>query len=539
MRGMKRFASYMAIVVAFYLCVSNNTFADELTIYGSETATDAHFPVYGLYMDTPNARQQFIIPKADIADLEGATIKGLKFYSSNTTTQAWAGNVCVVKMAEVTNAECTTSFISASTTVYTGTLSVSSSQMSITLSNPFDYEGSGNLLIDITVQTKGSYKSCSFYGKKPTNNSACWSTSGSIANVVKFIPRTTFTYEAAAPVSCPKPGSLSGVATTSSSANITWQKTGSETAWNLQYSSNGGTSWTTLNLNTSNVAVSGDNCSYTLTGLSAQTTYQVKVQADCGGGDESAWTSSASFTTLCGVMSLPFEENFSSALSSCWTMTDCTSNTKVISGTFRFAYNSSPYPPQYLITPLLETSGKVVKVEFKYAIYSTNYPEKFQVGYSTTTNDVSAFTFGTETTATNLTPSYKTYSENLPSGVKYVAIKYTSKNMYYFYIDDLTIISVQDCGKPATPTCSNLTGSSVTLNWAANTGVTEYKYLYIDRTVNPSATPDWTSATNITATTVNLTGLTDGHTYDFYVMCACGDVASDAFVPSHLSLARM
>ena len=100
---------------------------------------------------------------------------------------------------------------------------------------------------------------------------------------------------------------------------------------------------------------------------------------------------------------------------------------------FLFAYNSNP--PQYLISPLLEgTTG--VAVSFYYVNYSNDYPETFQVGYSTTTNSPDAFIWNREVTAKDHN-AWHQYKAAFPKGTKYVAVKYTSNDQYYLLLDDL------------------------------------------------------------------------------------------------------
>jgi hypothetical protein len=73
------------------------------------------------------------------------------------------------------------------------------------------------------------------------------------------------------------------------SAVATWTAGGTETAWNVQYKAASATNWTDATATTT---------SYTMNGLTANTQYQVRVQANCGDGNTSDWTSAVTFTTL-------------------------------------------------------------------------------------------------------------------------------------------------------------------------------------------------------------------------------------------------
>ena len=90
---------------------------------------------------------------------------------------------------------------------------------------------------------------------------------------------------------CDVPTGLTVAAATISqnSAVATWTAGGSETTWNVQYKAASATNWTDATATTT---------SYTMNGLTANTQYQVRVQANCGDGNTSDWTSAVTFTTL-------------------------------------------------------------------------------------------------------------------------------------------------------------------------------------------------------------------------------------------------
>jgi len=71
-------------------------------------------------------------------------------------------------------------------------------------------------------------------------------------------------------------------ATSYSSINMSWTAGGTETAWNIEYGAKDFTlgSGTTISANTN---------SYTINNLTANTYYDVYVQADCGSGNTSSW----------------------------------------------------------------------------------------------------------------------------------------------------------------------------------------------------------------------------------------------------------
>lgn len=548
MRGMKRFASYMAIVVAFCLCVSDRVFADELTVAEDGTSTDEHIPYYGFYADGAGVHVQTIYPSTLLGELAGGNITSLKFYSSSNSIN-WSDLEVTISLNNVTAStlpyssyRCYFNTESGSTIVYNGKFAFNNGTFSVALSNIFTYEEGKNLLLDVKVKTKSSsYAHTYFYGISRTEAS-CWTTTSgsSTGSSANFLPKTTFTYSVTGSNTCPKPKDLTKDLVTANNASFSWTAGGSETEW--QYVCLPATS--TVNWNSASVQTTSSTTA-TITGLSATTNYKFYVRAICSEFDQSG-DATSSFTTPCATEVLPFSENFnsiSSGIPNCWDNTEGT-----VSTTYRVAYyatgrsgacvrfdsyyaNNNQY--SFLKTPEIDIFGPA-KLTFW---YKNPKGGDFSVYYSLDGGT-------TKTLLTSGLTGKTAWTEkaiDLPAVcVGDVTFCFKGTSNYgsgdaYIYLDDILVESTVDCGKPATPTCSNLTGTSATLSWTANTGVTEYKYLYIDRTANPSETPDWTSATNITATTVNLTGLTDGHTYDFYVMCACGDVASDACTFTPLS----
>ena len=145
-----------------------------------------------------------------------------------------------------------------------------------------------------------------------------------------------------------------------------------------------------------------------------------------------------------GAGGITITQDFESGLGD-WTMANCHASTGVTEGTssypahdgnycFRFRWTTNP--PQYLISPELEATGEVNVSFFHKNSGGTYYVETFHVGYSTTTNDPAAFTFGEELVAPT---TWTEYTTTLPAGTKYVAIKHTANDQFYLFLDDITI----------------------------------------------------------------------------------------------------
>jgi len=102
------------------------------------------------------------------------------------------------------------------------------------------------------------------------------------------------------------------------------------------------------------------------------------------------------------------------------------------------SYTTASDYNQYLITPELPVTTNALNITFDYASARTNV-EKFRVGHSSTTNAISAFTWGDEETANNELPDFLSYSGSVPAGTKYIAIHYYSSYQYLLFIDNIVI----------------------------------------------------------------------------------------------------
>ncbi len=311
------------------------------------------------------------------------------------------------------------------------------------------------------------------------------------------------------------------------------------------------------------------------------------------------WTGSSnsyivSYRTAEGIIP-SFTEGFENGIGD-WTLRNCASSTGVSTSSsyihsgnasFCFVYNTNP--PQYLISPMLTSVSQGMKLEFYYKNSSTTWPEIFQVGFSSTDNETSSFTFGTEYTASDA--QWHLYSETIPAGTKYICWKLNSNDQMRLCIDDIVVgtmvtagewqtitteneivtltsltsetlyeVVVQgDCGDeglssttdpvsfitdvscpaPTNLIVSDIDGHGATVSWdkiaTQETGDITYNYTWVEH----GGTPDWTlhggmSAfdrwTNEMGPRAFAFGLDPETTYDFYVRRDCGDEGYSAEV---------
>jgi len=88
---------------------------------------------------------------------------------------------------------------------------------------------------------------------------------------------------------CDVPTNLNATATAYNAADVNWTAGGTETSWNLQYKTASATDWGN--------SIEVNATTYHITGLNAETEYQVRVQAVCSDTTSSEWTAPVNFTT--------------------------------------------------------------------------------------------------------------------------------------------------------------------------------------------------------------------------------------------------
>jgi len=226
--------------------------------------------------------------------------------------------------------------------------------------------------------------------------------------------------------------------------------------------------------------------------------------------------------TAMAQKTLPYEYGFEAPLADeGWTVISDKTSTAINStasgihsgaAAFRFYYSTNP--PQYLISPEIDSDDKAVAVEFYYKAHSRNYTESFQVGYSTTTADVESFTWDAEVTTTDT--SWNLYEGLYPVGTKYVAVKYTANDQFYLWLDDFSISSASGCIKPKGLAVTNITATSALVTWNSEGGPGNYNLRY-----KASADEDYTTVEGLSEGTYALEGLTPNTSYAVSVQAVC------------------
>ena len=292
----KKLLSLLLLVVAAF----TTAFAQqELTVYEGEGGTNGYVPTYMGYWDD-FTRSQYVIPAADLAEMNGGTISALTFYTTSQNVPYTSVSTADVYLMEVDYTAISAFEPKANATiVYQGTVSVVANEagdggeMTIDFATPFVY-GGGNLLIGMENTTDAGYKFMYFYGQTVDGASVAGYNSNSLDAVTatqrNFIPKTTFTYTPSGGVVVPKPTNLQVSNLGPNNATLSWTAGGTETLWDVEYKKAADEEWT---------AETATAPTIDLDALANGTEYYARVRANAGDGNTSGWVNTTFTTPLC------------------------------------------------------------------------------------------------------------------------------------------------------------------------------------------------------------------------------------------------
>jgi len=162
------------------------------------TTTNYYSPINGNFSAAANLGGQFVIPAANLTDVQNKVIKKLTFYASTPSDYTFGEAEFDVCIKEVNSATMTSSMYAWDetwTTVYSGTLAITGGKMNIIFNSDYNYNGS-NLLIGIhkTSSDKAGSTWSQFYGNNAGtgNHRSNYSPNGSRQT---FQPKTTIGYQ--------------------------------------------------------------------------------------------------------------------------------------------------------------------------------------------------------------------------------------------------------------------------------------------------------------------------------------------------------
>ena len=431
------------------------------------------------------------------------------------------------------------------TLVYSGDIvAEANSWVDIPFTTQFNYSGNSNLMISF-VRDGSATANVNFYYTSLTNyyRTAYFYVSSSgttYSSGTRSYARANVIFNICTEVpTCPRPTNVTVSNVGETTATVHW--TGNANNYEVEYGPAG-----FVHGNGTVVAVTGD--SLDITGLANSTEYDVYVRAFCTATDTSDWSMVRSFTTACGLRSLPFSMDFegyatgtTSTLPSCWMkwnnststsynyypyVNNATSNAH--SGTnyayFYFTSTSGYSTDAMLISPEIDTIDypmNTVEAVF-WAKRSSSYTNNIYIGVvenesAPNTSFVPVDTIALASTYTEYTVSFANYTGH---GNR-IAFRGIASSTNYIYLDDIVIEQMSECERADSLTASNATQNSVVLEWRDTIGSTSWVVSY-----RPDTASTWTEVT-VTSNPYTLTGLTPFSRYEYRVapICASGQRA--------------
>ncbi len=553
----------MAIIFA----IQGFTQQGEITI-GNGTSTTSYVPMHCNY---DYSYSQTIYTSSEII---GGTISQIAYYMTSSTSRTevidiYAGNTTKNSFSS------TTDYVplSSLTQVYSGSCTFVQGWNYITLTTPFIYNGTDNLVIAVDKNTGGyssrtwqshtaSFTSCMYFYQDNTNIDPNSPTTTSSYNrgTNNARPNTKFVITPSAPGFCWAPNNLQYSNLTSDGAKISWISDINISSYTISLKTIDQT-WEQATL----IATLSDT-SYILTNLLPDISYDVKVTPVC----TTPLSSIVSFTTPCATLSVPtITEEFNSVPPSrCWerksgllpasgpaTLTTTTSgwslNSYVTpSNATMNIYSSNKY---WLISPSIDLGNGTTPMQLEFDVFYTDWgnanpveslgdDDRFAVVISTdngvTWEAANAFIWSSDINSSRIlgnitnTPSHViiplyNQSNSLPyTGtikIGFYGESTVSNTDNDLHIDNFVINPFESCRKPSNINLSSLTSTSANISFQENGTATTWQYALTTNGNDPNnITP-----ISVTTNPILLTNLTPNTQYKIWVRSDCSTETSN------------
>ena len=443
------------------------------------------------------------------------------------------------------------------TLVYSGSINYNNNGpdnwVTITLDSAFNYSGTRNLVVVVkndhgnyTTSSNNTFKTHSATGmtlQYYTDSSPFSMTSPSSPSTYSSRNNIKFGMECDNTVTCIAPN-VYVESVTETSITLNWAPGNNESSWDLETSTDG-TTW--------NPEATVTTSPYTLSNLTANTLYHIRLRSNCGGGEFSNWATTSHRTECAAISTLPFMENFDSYagatstsvsvnnLPNCWSFFNegtstsysgypiiYSSSTYAASGSNAMRFytytTSGTYDDQVAILPIIDVATlplNTLQLSFDARQNSTSYPFVLEIGVMTDPTDIN--TFMVVSTVTSQSTTYANYeiplNQYTGSGA-YIAIKapQPTSGYNYGYVDNVVVEAIPSCPKPTQLQVVNTTNNSIELGWTENGTATSWVIEY-----GPAGfTPGNGTTENATTNPYTINNLTASTQYDFYVKADCG-----------------
>ena len=496
---------------------------------GEGTSTSSYLPDY-TYYNYAYSQQIYLA-----SEMNGpAAINSIAFNLSSVSTPNRNIKIYLMHTSSTSN-----SWLNPSTAqlVYDNSIVWTTGWNTIHFSSPFQYNGTDNLAV-ICVDITGSYNtSNSFYCHTTSQSLSRYvynddspyslpptdagSTTTSRNNVIFGVP-----CDSTATCVAPNPYITE---TTDNSITVAWIPGGTETSWELEYTAD--TIWNSEGTVTS---------PYTISGLTDNTTYTIRVRSICGAGNESE-PAAISGRTACSTVDIPYTETFEDAPGSGYgNMVDCwttgtnysssypyTSSSVAHAGTYSaYFYGTSSYY-SYMATPEFNSNVNLNTLQVAFWARKSTMGYYIQVGVMTDPNDYSTF----EQVGGNITPdtlnTWQLMEVNLDEYTgngHYIAFRIPQSYTSYMYIDDINIDVIPSCTHVDNITLSGVSATEATVAWTEGGDESSWEVAFVQGT--GSVDMDTVVTIPVSSTSYTTTDLEQNTIYTVYVRAICGSGSS-------------
>jgi len=501
----------------------------ELAI-GNGTTTSSYFPTYSCY--NYSYTQQIFLA----GELNGPTaITSVAFDATSIVSSSRHISIYLMHTSAASSDWLTPTNAQL---VYNGTANLVVGWNTFNFTTPFQYNGSDNLAM-IIIDSTGSY-SCSNYFN-------CHAASATLSH---------YQYQDSAPYSITSLPSSGSSGTTSNRANvifggncdstvvciapnvvvtdftdeeitIAWVAGDQETSWEVEYKTADTTDWTSAGTVTSTT--------YTFTGLTSSTNYNIRVRSVCSSTEFSTWSNVNAFT-VCEYINVPYSENFETATGNgsshfidCWfrgtnysTQYPYTSSTQA-SGTYSlYFYGTSAYY-SYAATPRFADDVVMDSLVVSFDLFATSSGYSIEFGVMTDPSNYNTFvplgTFPVQ--ISYIWNNYEITTANYSGNGRYLAFRIPQWGTSYMYVDNIVVDYINPCSHPTNITVQSVTADEATITWTPGGDESEWEYVYgLTGTVDLETAVVDMAYTN----TVTISNLLDQTTYDFYVRSVCSGI---------------
>jgi hypothetical protein len=361
---------------------------------------------------------------------------------------------------------------------------------------------------------------------------------------------------------CLNPTTLAASNITSSSVNLSWVDiTGSQTNFEYVIQAPGTGVPAGAGTAVTGTSVTGATLDINAAPLAANTTYEVYVRADCGGGDFSTWSGPITFKTLCNAVVAPWTYDVESAaattnssISDCWSSIPTANN-----GAFRWDVDAAGGTPSNfstgpagaysgvkyfyteassgatgavaeLYTPLVNISALTEPtLQFYYHMRGINMGELHVDVYNGTAwvNDVDVIIGQQQAAATD---PWLQKVVDLSAYTGTIQVRFRGIRGAGFEsdmsIDDITFDEAPACLPVNNLTLSNITSGSVQIDWSDMSAVGQFDFEYAIQ-VQGTGTPTGAGVavadiTVVDTNDITATPLAPNSPYEVYVRADCG-----------------